>query len=137
MSVTIDTNTLQLIAMFEQMSGAQIRDCIPLENQIVFIVEQGEIAKAIGKGGKHARDLEFKSKKKVKIVEFHPDLIQFVQNLISPLSISEAKLEGEVLLLNAKDLKTRGLLIGRSASTLRFFECIVKRYFPIKELKVA
>ena len=73
MSVTIDTNTLQLIAMFEQMSGAQIRDCIPLENQIVFIVEQGEIAKAIGKGGKHARDLEFKSKKKVKIVEFHPE----------------------------------------------------------------
>jgi N utilization substance protein A len=137
MSVTIDTNTLQLIAMFEQMSGAQVRDCIPQESQLVFIVEQGEIAKAIGKGGKHVRDLEYRSKKRVKIVEFHPDVIQFIQNLISPLSISEAKLEEDVLLLNAKDLKTRGLLIGRSASTLRFFESIVKRYFPIKELRVA
>ncbi|HLC32421.1 MAG TPA: NusA-like transcription termination signal-binding factor [Candidatus Nanoarchaeia archaeon] len=137
MSVTIDTATLQLIAMFEQMSGAQVRDCVTFENQLVFVVEQGEIAKAIGKGGKHARDLEYKSKKNVKIVEFHPDLIQFFQNVIFPLSISQANLKGEVLVVHAKDLKSRGLLIGRSASTLRFFESIVKRYFPIKEIKIA
>ena len=123
--------------MFEQMSGAQVKDCIPSEGQLVFVVEKGEIAKAIGKGGKHARDLEYKSKKKVKIVEFHPDLVQFFQNVIAPLSISEANLEGEVLVVHAKDLKTRGLLIGRSASSLRSFESIVKRYFPIKEIKVA
>ena len=133
----LDAQTLQLIALFEQMTGAQVKDCVQEEGQIIFIVDQGEIAKAIGKGGKHARDLEYKSKKRVKIVEFHNDVIQFVQNLISPVEISEAKLEGETLVLRTKDLKSRGLLIGRNATTLRFFEGIVQRYFPIKELKVA
>ena len=44
--------------------------------------------------------------------------------------------EGGIVFLDPKDLKTRGLLIGRGASNLRFFEAIVKRYFPIDELKV-
>jgi len=34
------------------------------------------------------------------------------------------------------DLKTRGLLIGRNAAHLRSYEEIMKRYFPVKELKV-
>ncbi len=132
----LDAQTLQLISFFEQMTGAHVKDCVSDAGQIIFIVDQGEIAKAIGKGGKHARDLEFKSKKRVKIVEFHSDIVQFIQNLIAPVEISEAKLEGETLLLRTKDLKSRGLLIGRNASTLRFYESIVQRYFPIKEIKV-
>jgi hypothetical protein len=52
------------------------------------------------------------------------------------LELKEAKLEDTTLFLAAKDLKTRGLLIGRGASNLRLFEAIVQRYFPIKEIRV-
>ena len=136
MKITLDTQTMQMIALFEQMTGAEVKDCITDENQVLFIVNEGEIAKAIGKGGRNPRSLEHAVKKRVNIVEFHADLVQFVQNLISPLELKTAKLEGQTLFLDAKDLKTRGLLIGRGASNLRFFEAIVKRYFPIEEIRV-
>ncbi len=136
MKIVLDTNTLQTIVLFEQLTGAHVKDCVPGDEQVIFIVHEGEIAKAIGRGGQHVRNLEFKLKKRVKIVEYHTDVIQFVKNVVAPLELKEAKLEDSTLFLAAKDLKTRGLLIGRGASNLRLSEAIVQRYFPIKELRV-
>ncbi|MBI4145768.1 NusA-like transcription termination signal-binding factor [Candidatus Woesearchaeota archaeon] len=135
--IVLDTQSLQTIALFEQVTGARVKDCIPGEGVLVFVVEIGDMAKAIGKGGQHVRLLEHKLKKRVRVVEFNDDLVRFVQNVIAPLEVSEVRPEDKVLFLAAKDLKTRGLLIGRGASNLRFFEAIVKRYFPIEELRVA
>lgn len=134
--IVLDKITLQTIALFEQMTGAHVRDCVPSDEQIVFVVHEGEMAKAIGRGGQHVRNLEYKLKKRVKIVEFNSDIIQFAKNVVAPLELKEAKLEDTTLFLAAKDLKTRGLLIGRGASNLRLFEAIVQRYFPIKEIRV-
>jgi N utilization substance protein A len=136
MKIVLDKNTLQTITLFEQLTGAHVKDCVPGEEQIVFIVHEGEIAKAIGRGGQHVRSLEHKLKKRVKVVEYHTDIIQFVKNVVAPLELHEAKLEDSTVYISAKDLKTRGLLIGRGASNLRLFEAIVQRYFPIKEIRV-
>lgn len=135
MAFTVDADTLRVLSMVEQMTGARVRDCIPGET-MVFIVEEGEIGKAIGKGGRNVRDLERLLKKRVKIVEYNQDLVKFTQNVVAPIELSGAELQEDKLLLTAKDLKSRGLLIGRSASNLRFFEGIIQRYFPIKELRV-
>lgn len=138
MKFVLDTQTLQTIALFEQLTGAHVKDCVPSAEQMIFIVHEGEMAKAIGRGGQHVRNLEHKLKKKVKIVEFHVDLLQFVKNVVAPLSLEKAVMNDDAtVVLTAKDLKTRGLLIGRGASNLRLFEAIVQRYFPIKELRVA
>jgi N utilization substance protein A len=127
---------MQTIALFEQLTGAHVKDCVPSEEQVIFVVHEGEIAKAIGKGGQHVRNLEHKLKKRVKIVEYHTDVMQFVKNVVAPLELKEVKMENSTVFLSAKDLKTRGLLIGRGASNLRLFEAIVQRYFPVKELRV-
>ncbi len=136
MKIVLDMQAMQTIALFEQLTGAHIKDCVPSDEQMIFIVHEGEMGKAIGKGGQNVRNLEYKLKKRVKVVEFHTDILQFVRNLVAPLELREAKLENAILFLSAKDLKTRGLLIGRGASNLRLFEAIVQRYFPIKEIKV-
>jgi N utilization substance protein A len=136
MKIVLDKNTLQTIALFEQLTGAHVRDCVPSDEQVVFIVHEGEIAKAIGRGGQHVRNLEYKLKKRVKVVEYHTDILQFVKNVVAPLELREVKLEDSTVYVSAKDLKTRGLLIGRGASNLRLFEAIVQRYFPIKEIRV-
>lgn len=135
MKIVLDSQTMQMIALFEQLTGAHVRDCVNTD-QVIFIVHEGEVGRAVGKGGQHVRNLENKLKKKVKIVEFHSDVMQFVRNVVAPLELAEAKMQDDVIFLTAKDLKTRGLLIGRGASNLRLFESIVKRYFPIKEIKV-
>jgi N utilization substance protein A len=134
--IVLDMQTMQMIALFEQVTGAHVKDCVSSDEQMIFIVHEGEVGKAVGKGGQHVRSLESKVKKRVKIVEYHTDVLQFVKNVVAPLELKEAKLQDATVLLSAKDLKTRGLLIGRGASNLRLFEEIVKRYFPIKEIRV-
>lgn len=134
--IVLDTQAMQTIALFERMTGAQVKDCIPSEEQVVFVVNEGEIAKAIGKGGRNIRELEHMLKKRLKVVEFSSDIVKFIANVVSPIELREVRAEDDVYFMDAKDLKTRGLLIGRGASNLRFFESIVKRYFPIKELRV-
>lgn len=134
--IVYDVALMQIMSLFEELSGAKVKDCIS-GDPLVFVVNEGEMGKAIGKGGQNVRRLESKLKKKVKIVEFSSDLLKFVKNLVSPCEIVNVSKEDDVVTIVAKDLKTRGLLIGRSAVNLRNFEGIVQRYFPIKELKVA
>lgn len=133
--IVYDAEVMQIISMFEQMTRAHVKDCV-MGNPVIFIVHEGEIAKAIGKGGQHVRTLEKKLKKRVKVVEFKPDALEFVKNLVAPLQLANAAYDNSKLVLTAKDLKTRGLLIGRNASHLRTYEAIIQRYFPIEELRV-
>jgi len=135
--IVYDIAAMQCMNLFETLTKAKLKDCIMDEAQAVFVVEQNEIGKAIGKHGANVKALERALRKRVKLVEFHHDQQQFTRNLIAPLALQDYHEEEGVVVLTAKDLKTRGMLIGRNASHLRAFEAIVQRYFPLKELRVA
>jgi len=130
-----DAAVMQIISLFEHLTRAHVKDCMN-GNPVIFVVHEGEMAKAIGKGGANVRNLERKLKKRVKVVEFKPGVLEFVKNLVAPLRLQHAELVDSKLVLTAKDLRTRGLLIGRNASNLRGYEAIIQRYFPIEELRV-
>lgn len=132
----VDVDSLKLMGLFSSISGVDVKDCLITDQMAVFVVPEGDVGRAVGKGGINVRKLERTLNKKVKIVEYNPDPLRFVQKVVSPLQVEDISEEDGVITLVAKDLKTRGLLIGRGASNLRFFELIVKRFFPIKELKV-
>lgn len=136
--IVYDTGTMQVIAHFEQMTRARVKDCIIAENQVIFVVEPGDVGKAIGPKGANIRRLEAALKKKIKIAEFAHELVTFIKNLVYPIDVREVKEQDDgVVVLVPPDLKARGLLIGRNAQTLRAYEAVVQRFFPIKELKVA
>ena len=122
--------------MFESLTKASVKDCIVEEGRIIFIVRKGEIAKAIGKKGANIRKVENLIKKKVKIIEFSEDLVEFVKNVVAPLKVLDVVDVEGIVTVTPVDSKIRGMLIGRSAVNLRGFEAIVQRYFPIKEMKV-
>jgi len=128
---------MKFMSLLEQLSGVAPKDLINEPERATFIVPEGSIARCIGKGGVVVKKLENLLKKKVKYVEYSDQLIQFVKNVVAPLELANVEEENGVVTMHARDHQTRGLLIGRSASNLRFFETVVKRYFPINELKVA
>lgn len=138
--IVYDVAIMKFMHLFELLTHARLKDCIinpSNPNQVIFVVQENEIAKAIGRGGVNVKKLENKIKKHVKIVEFSPDRLQFIKNLVAPLELTDIEIKDDgTIVLTAKDLKTRGLLIGRDASNLRSFEAIVQRYFPVKELRV-
>ena len=75
-----DSDSMKLMALFESMTGAKVKDCI-LNDRTVFVIEENEMAKAIGKKGVNVKKLEGMMKKRIRLVEFSSDLAQFVKNL--------------------------------------------------------
>jgi len=122
--------------MFEAITHSKLKDFISSGDKYTFIVKDEEVGKAIGKQGANVRLLEQRTHKKIRIVGFHPELFQFIQNVIYPSKVKDIKDQEGIITLEAVDSKNRGYIIGRSATTLRESESIIKRHFPIKELKV-
>ena len=134
--IKFDMATMSTITLFENVTHARCKDCIIGPDSVLFIVQENQIAKAIGRKGQHIKHLEAKLKKKVKVVEFSPDVVRFIKNLCTPAAIAEAEEADGIITLRAADSRSRGMLIGREANILRANEAIVKRHFPITEIKV-
>lgn len=134
--IRFDIDAMKFLALFESTTHTGVKDCIKKDDRIIFIVNNGEIGKAIGKKGINIKKLEQKLRKKVKIIEYDDDLLIFIQNVFYPNKVKEITEEDGVVTIVPPDSKSRGYFIGRGASTLRAAEEIVKRYFDIKEIKV-
>lgn len=131
----LDSESMKLMAFFEANTGAKVKDCISNE-RLVFIINENEMGKAIGKNGANIKKMERLLKKKIKLAEFSSDVLQFVSNLVYPVEVSDAKLEEGIVTIHGKDTSTRAMLIGRERSNINHLTNIVKRYFDIKEIKV-
>ncbi len=135
--IKFDIDAMKFMSLFESMTGAKVRDCIISEASITFIVEEGEIAKAIGKGASNIKRLEAKLKKKIKVAEFSNEITKFIQSLVYPAKVQDIQYDGRIVTISAADTQSRGMMIGREANILRAYESIAKRYFDIDEIKVA
>ena len=133
--IKYDINLMKYISLFESLTGAKLKDCI-VNDVIMFIVQENEMGKAIGRKGSNIRRIEGLLKKKVKLVEFNENVLQFIENLIKPIKAKEITNEDEVINIYALDTKTRGMLIGRDRSRINSINEIVKRYFKV-EVKVS
>jgi transcription termination/antitermination protein NusA len=134
--IVYDAQLMQTMALFERLTGAELKDCVSEENLFLFIVQPNEAGKGIGKAGRNVQRLEKALKRKVKIVEFSENVGTFIKNLFYPSKIREVKQEEDVFTVIPGDSRSRGMMIGPRAQTLRMMEKVAKRYYPIKEIKI-
>ena len=127
---------IQYISIFESLTGAKVKDCI-LNDSILFIIQEDEMGKAIGKQGSNIKRVENTLKKKIKLVEFNNNVSQFIQNLIYPVKAKEIKEEEGIVTVYGEDTKSKGILIGRDRHNINFINEVVKRYFEVGEVKVS
>lgn len=134
--IVYDAGAMKFMSSFEFVTHANIKDLVVNNDLLLFIVKQGEIGKAVGPKGANVKRLEKMFKKKIKIVEFSSEPVNFIKNLVYPLKVSDVSEDEGIYIIAPVDSKTRSLLIGKNACNLRFYESVVKRHFPIKELRV-
>lgn len=135
--IVFDLELIRIISLFEKVSRARVKDCIIDSNKVLFIVEYGEVAKAVGKKGANIRRMEHLLKRKIKIVEFNSSMLTFIKNLVYPAQIEDMEEQDGTVTIKPADTKSRGMMIGRNASNLRAFESVVQRYFKeLQEIKV-
>ena len=128
---------MKTITLFEGITTAKVKDCIDTEAMLIFVVESLEMGKAIGRRGANIRKIEDMFKRKIRVVEYSPEKTKFLANLLHPANNFQIMEEDGLIKIRAGDLKTRGYIIGRNASNLRMMEGIMRRYFEVKEIKVA
>ncbi|MFO8016819.1 MAG: NusA-like transcription termination signal-binding factor [Candidatus Woesearchaeota archaeon] len=139
MKIKYDVSLMGIMSLFEKITGAKLKDCYNDEvlNCITFVVQPGQLGKAIGKKAVNVKRLQEKLNKNVRVIEFHPNKTEFIKNMISPLRVERIEEEEDgTITIKGDDTKTKGLIIGRNAQNLRNLEKNVGRYFDIKEIKV-
>lgn len=135
--IRYDTALIKLMSFFESATGAKLKDCFVDQNGLlVFVVEPAQYGLAVGKGGSNVRRIQHAIKRDVKVVEYSANIAEFVESLIQPSKAKSIELSGDVVTITPDSSISRSHLIGRSGKNVRNFESIIKRYFPIRELKV-
>ena len=133
---------MRYIALFESITGANVRDCIIHEEQgrIIFVVKEGEIGVAIGKGGRNIHTLERMTGKKHEIIEYSEDPVRFIKNALKPANVREIRIterpDGRTMAVVTVNPRDKGVAIGkngRNAERLRF---LAKRYFQIQNVSI-
>jgi len=131
--IKYDINLMKFISLFETLTRAKVKDCISNGN-LIFVVEKGEIAKAIGKNAVNIKRIEGILKKKIKIVEFNEDIVIFISNLIKPIKVENITNDDGIITITDPSNKTKGMLIGRDSVNLQKYKDIISRYFSIQDI---
>lgn len=132
-----DAELIRKINLFEKITGSKIKGAFTFRDKLTFMVENGQLGKALGKNKQKLFKLEKLLNQQIRIIEFDDDMLQFIQNVIAPLRVVKISEEDGIVTIVGPDTKTKGLMIGSKAKNLRETEKIVQKYFPeLKEIKV-
>lgn len=125
----LDTDTIKQIALFESVTKAQVSDCFPFEDKLLFIVAEGDIGKAIGKAGSNVKLLEQKFNKRLEIIEFNKDPIRFVANILKPVTIKSSELVPKEV-GNVLNISINSNRVTFPSKKVKKAKILLKKYFP-------
>jgi N utilization substance protein A len=140
--IKLTSDELRLISLFQSITGATARDCVLDDKmeRVIFIVNKGQMGLAIGKGGATIRQLQNVVGKKVELVEYSDDPLEFIRNILNSDMINEVKIndriDGTKQAIVIVDAKKKGVVVGREGRNAEKARLLVKRYFQISNVLI-
>ncbi len=141
-SIKLSTDQMRLMSLFQNVTGATARDCVEDEkqNRVIFVVNEGKMGLAIGKGGSHIKNLQNIVKRNVEIVEYSNDPIKFLKNILNSKLVLEVKMnkrdDGTLQAIVTVDPKKKGIVVGREGRNAEKARLLAKRYFEISSVLI-
>ncbi len=136
----LTTTEIRYMSLFESVTGALARDCVVDGDTVVFVVKEGNMGLAIGKNGRNVKRLEQILGKRVELVEYAPDLKQFLKNVFYPanvLNVNVVERNGKrtaYVIIDSKDRRTFSRRIG---GRIKLARLLARRHFKIDNVVVA
>ncbi|MCK4669079.1 NusA-like transcription termination signal-binding factor [Candidatus Bathyarchaeota archaeon] len=140
--IKFTSKEMRYMSLFESVTGANVKDCIVNEEQsrVVFIVKEGEIGMAIGKGGRNIHTLEKMTGKKHEIIEYSEEPAQFIRNALKPAAVKEVRIterpNGKTIAVVAVNPRDKGIAIGKNGKNAERLRFLAKRYFQIQNVSI-
>lgn len=140
--IKFTSTEMKYIALFESISGANVKDCIVDEEQgrVIFVVKEGDLGAAIGRGGRNIRLLERMTGKKHEIIEHSDDPAQFIKNALKPATVQEVRItertDGKTIAVVTVHPRDKGVAIGKNGRNAERLRMLVKRYFQIQNVSI-
>ena len=141
-SIKLTTDQMRLMSLFQNVTKATARDCLEdeIQNKIIFVVNEGNMGLAIGKGGSNIKSLQNIIKRNVELVEYFDDSIKFLKNILNPKFVNEVKLDtkpdGSSQATVIVDHGKKGLVVGRAGCNAEKARLFAKRYFNISSVLI-
>jgi len=133
---------MRLMSLFQNITKATARDCVEDEKQdkIIFVVQEGKMGLAIGKGGSNIKSLQNIIKRNVELVEYFDDPTKFLKNVLNPKLVNEVKLDtkpdGSSQATIIVDHGKKGLVVGREGRNAERARLFAKKYFNISSVLI-
>lgn len=132
----LDQEIMGLSSLMEKITGAKVKDCFKdEEGTVYFVVAKEDFGKAIGRGGSNIKRAQQELGKRVRVIEYAENAVDFVRNIIFPLRVQDIAEEEGLILIKESNKKAKSLLIGRQGRNLKLINRAVKRFFNY-EVKV-
>ena len=125
----LDLEQIQTINLFEKITKVSARDCFEFGGKLVFLVPEKKIFLAVGKGGSNVEKMSRLLKKKIKIVAYSEDPVNFIKSFVSPIKPEEIVQEGNTIIIKVAVVSERAILIGRNSQNLKSLKEIIKKYY--------
>ncbi|WP_297983430.1 NusA-like transcription termination signal-binding factor [uncultured Methanobrevibacter sp.] len=140
MSIKFNANDMRFIALFESMTGAMVKDCIidDENSKVTFVVKNGDMGLAIGKGGSTVTKVKKAVGRGVEIIEFNDDPAQFIKNILSPAELKSIKVvtnnnDEKIAFVNT-DSSNKRIAIGKNGINIERAKLLAKRQHNISNI---
>ena len=140
MAIKFNANEIRFIALFESMTGAMVKDCILDDDnsKVTFVVKNGDMGLAIGKGGSTVTKVKKAVGRGVEIIEHNEDPAQFIKNVLSPAELKSIKIveknnDEKIAIVNT-DSSNKRIAIGKNGINIERAKVLANRLHNIDNI---
>jgi len=112
--IKLTPDEFSYLSLFQTITTAVSRDCVIDEkmDRVIFVVNKGQMGMAIGKGGSNIKQLQNTISKKIELVEYSENPVNFIKNVFNSDMIQDIKInermDGTKNVIVVVDMKKKG-----------------------------
>ena len=138
MAVKLSTESIRYLTLFENLTGASVKDCIIQDDKVIFVVKKGDMGIAIGRGGINVERMKELIGKKIEVIEHSDDPVEFITNIFKPIKVNVKiiKRRGKKIAQVSVNPQYKGLIIGKGGKNINKAKELAKRHHDIDDIIV-
>ena len=142
--IRLGLRDLRSLSLFESCTGVRAKDCVEGDDKVMFLVGMGFASIAIGKKGSNVEKVRSTINKKVEVIEYSPDPVQFLKNLFYSYRVTKVEITEKIMDSGNKksignvwvDPRDKGRAIGKAGSNIDLLRKLASRNHEVDTIIV-